>query len=75
MYNAQHHLIGAISRTGRVMLWHSAICGGFGDNNPPDDNGSTAGDRRNYTSDAPPSRPGSRWAPPRRSRSATSTPA
>ena len=53
MYNAQHHLIGAISRTGRVMLWHSAICGGFGDNNPPDDNGSTAGDRRNYTSDAP----------------------
>ncbi len=53
MFNAQHHLIGAVSRTGRVMLWHSAICGGFGDNNPPDDNGSTAGDRRNYTSDAP----------------------
>lgn len=52
-YNAQHHLVGALSRTGRVMLWHSAICGGFGDNNPPDDNGSTAGDRRNYTSDAP----------------------
>jgi hypothetical protein len=53
MFNAQHHLIGAVSRTGRVMLWHSAICGGFGDNNPSDDNGSTAGDRRNYTSDAP----------------------
>jgi hypothetical protein len=52
-YNAQHHLIGALSETGRVMLWHSAICGGFGDNYPPDDNGSQAGDRRNYTSDAP----------------------
>jgi hypothetical protein len=52
-YNAQHHLVGGISRTGRVMLWHSAICGGFGDNNPPEDNGSTAGDRRNYTADAP----------------------
>jgi hypothetical protein len=53
LYNAQHHLIGALSDTGRVMLWHSAICGGFGDNFPPDDNGSQAGDRRNYTSDAP----------------------
>jgi len=52
-YNAQHHLVGGISRTGRVLLWHSAICGGFGDNNPPEDNGSTAGDRRNYTADAP----------------------
>jgi hypothetical protein len=52
-YNAQHHLVGAVSTTGQVMLWHSAICGGFGDNYPPDDNGSTAGDRRNYTSDAP----------------------
>lgn len=53
LFNAQHHLIGAISDTGGVMLWHSAICGGFGDNNPPDDNGSTAGDRRNYTQNAP----------------------
>jgi len=52
-WNAQHHLIGAISDTGGVMLWHSAICGGFGDNNPPEDNGSTAGDRRNYTQNAP----------------------